>query len=210
MLPLPSFLLLTVIEFYLLHTLNELNDFTLFSSRLIETLDVEFAAKAHKRQYPNDMKSITAEEYQKNQRTIVTKDTGKYKEIDNGKKNIYRIAHQERLNAGVVTDTLHNVACHLCIKVMKWQFHEFHQKVRDKSNIYARVDMQHNPTSQKANGKLREKESKLGNENERDKAEIAIADADINHSLSKKRKDHLQETPQRHTEKDLRKLSFVR
>lgn len=86
MLPLPSFLLLTVIEFYLLHTLNELNDFTLFSSRLIETLDVEFAAKAHKRQYPNDMKSITAEEYQKNQRTIVTKDTGKYKEIDNGKR----------------------------------------------------------------------------------------------------------------------------
>lgn len=92
------------------------------------------------------------------------------------------------------SNSLHNIPRHFGVKIVERQLHQFHQEVRNEGNVYARIDVQHNPTSQKADGKLWEKEGKLGYEDKRDKAEITVANTDINHCLGKKREKHLQET----------------
>ena len=77
MLPLPAFLLLTPIEFYLLHTCDQLHHITLVCWILGEHLMVKYGPPFHEQPYPCHIKGTAQEEYQKNHLTIEKDDHSK-------------------------------------------------------------------------------------------------------------------------------------
>lgn len=208
MLPFPPLLPLAVVELYLLHPLNELDEFALLARRLIEALDVEFAAELHEGEDPRHIKAVAEEEDTEDERMVVAEDGGKDEEVGDGEDDVQRIAHKERFDAGVVANALHDIARHLRVEVVQRQLHEFHQEVGYQRDVDARVDVEHNPTADETHGKLGGEESELGNEDERDETEVAVPDAHVNECLREEGEYHLQQAAQDHARDELHELSL--
>ena len=58
--------------------------------------------------------------------------------------------------------------------------------------------MEHDPTANQSDRKLRQKQNQLGNENQRNESQIVVADTVVYQRLSKERENHLQQASGKH------------
>lgn len=155
------------------------------------------------------MQGVSAKEDQQNGQVVIAQDAGEDEEVDQREEDVHRVSHEEGLDAGMVSDALHDVARHLRVEVVQGQFHEFHQEVGNKRDVDARIDVQHDPAPQESDGELREEQRQLGDEYEGDEPQVAVSDTHVDHGLRKEWEHHLQEASQRHAEQQLCELLSV-
>ena len=133
-LPFPAFLFFAVVEFDVLHTIDELHDVALVGCRLLEAHVVELAATLHEEQDPADVECTAQQEDAENRRVVAAHHGSVDDERHDGHRHAQQRAREERLNAVVVADALHDVAHHLRIEEGDRKTHELGQKVRDERN----------------------------------------------------------------------------
>ena len=131
-LPFPAFLLFAVVELDVLHAVDELHDIALVGCRLLEAHVVELAAALHEEQNPADVERTARQEDAEYRRVVAAHDGSVDDERHDGHRHAQQRTREERLDAVVVIDSLHDVAHHLRIEERDGKTHELGQKVRDK------------------------------------------------------------------------------
>jgi len=74
---LQRFLLLRIVHFDLLHTIDQLNDCTLFLAHLSKTLVIQFFPTLHKKQYPKQVQAHSHRGILENSDAIIDQDSTK-------------------------------------------------------------------------------------------------------------------------------------
>lgn len=89
-------------------------------------------------------------------------------------------------------DALQQISQQFGVEKLHGQLHQFDEKVRNKRDIDACADVQQNPSPDKIDARAPDNEKKLRQQNQPNKPNVFVSDADINHCLHEKRKDKLQ------------------
>ena len=128
-LPLPAFLLLAVVELDVLHAIDELYDVALVGRRLLEAHVVQLAAALHEEQDPADIERAAQQEDAENRRVVAAHHGSVDNERHDGHRHAQQRTREERLDAVIVIDSLHDVAHHLRVEEGDGKTHELGQKV---------------------------------------------------------------------------------
>ena len=208
-LPLPAFLLLAVVELDLLHAVDELYDVALVGSRLLEAHVVQLAAALHEEQDPADIERTAQQEDAENRRVVAAHHGSVDDERHDGHRHAQQRTREERLDAVVVADTLHDVAHHLRIEEDDRKAHELGQEIRNERNADPGGHVQHQPRADEVVGRLAQHQHHLRDEHHHHEREIARADALVHDRLREERQDQAQHAGREHRQRKLCKVVFV-
>lgn len=104
---------------------------------------------------------------------------------------------------------LHQVANLLCIEEMERHLHQLDQKIRNQGNVNSGIHMQQYPAPDKVHAKLGDEKHELGDEDERDEAQVLSIDTPVNQRLGQEREHQLQQAAQQHPQQENHNLTTV-
>lgn len=120
----------------------------------------------------------------------------KIKKVEKGKESGQRCSGHERLDTSVVANPLHDITYVLRIKKADRQPHQLGDKVRNQSNAYPGIHVQTDPTLDKTDSCLCNRQHKLRYQYQCDEIQVIVSDTLIDHSLCQKRKNKGKYTTQ--------------
>ena len=101
------------------HALHQLYHLALLQSRLVETLDVQFSAIAHKERNPYYIQGVAYDKYCKYEHIVISKNGKVNYKVDEREYNAHTIGKQEVLDTTMFTDALQNVASHARVEELQ-------------------------------------------------------------------------------------------
>ncbi len=131
MFPLPTFLFLAGVKFYLLHTRNKLHHITLVCRCLLKPFVIELPAFFKEKHYPSDIEYATGKKDKQYAHVIPGHDYRVNNKCNYGKHNVYQRACEERLYAVMVAYSLHYITYQLYIEEGYGELHQFYQEIGD-------------------------------------------------------------------------------
>lgn len=109
----------------------------------------------------------------------------------------------------MVIDALHNIAGHLCVEKGDRQVHQFDKKVGYERNVNPCAEMEQYPTPDDFHTRSTYKQKELRNKNQINKVDVLVLDTNIDHALSKKRKNKLEKTAYEQAESELNQKLLI-
>lgn len=197
-LPFPPFLPLAVVQFDVLHALNQLYHLALLNGRLAETLDVQFPAVAHEEGNPCHIQRVACHKDAQHGHVVIGQYAEVDEEVDQREHNAYAVAQQEVLYPPVVADTLQYVARHAGIEELQGHGGELYEEIGNERDVDAGVHVEGNPRTDVVDAERGHEEEQLGHQYHRDDVHVAPVDALVHHGLREEGQDQLYEASHEH------------
>jgi len=202
-LPLPTLLLLAIVQFDLLHPRYKLEEIALVGRQGFKPPIIEHLSFSHEKKDPSGKQHTAEQKDEQYFQAVPPKYKAIYQENKNTKGHIHQTGCQKILDPAVVFDPLPEVTRHSGVKKIDRKFHQPDEKIGYQGDADPGADMEHYPTPDKTHRSLAHNQHQLGNQHQNDETKVMGSDPDIDDRLGKKGEEEAQEASGQKSQKQL-------